>query len=995
MHKIYKQLIITLILINSHLALAEINTLVNFQGLITDNENVAVHEGTYTLTFSLWDGEHTNTNKLWEESHTLFISRGIYSAMLGSIQPFPYSVTFAQDYYLGVQVNNEPDYLTQGGKLMPLVSTWTAFRAKTSGGKIIRSINENYTVTTSDDFLLISGDTIIALPQSSSVTGRIFTLKKMDTNSLLAIVPSSNDTIDNSTQPISLTEQYDEIELISTGQTWLTIGFPATAIRKLEAFLATKSNISDVYTRTYIDNTINAAITDITNTLQQKASYDDFYDKSFVDNALSTKLNTQTYNTGIALKANTSEVYTQNTINTLLSQKVDASLYTSTISQKLDYSDGYTRTFLDQIFESKANAQEYSAILIQKAFISDIYTRTYLDDMFLSKVDASQYSSSILQKANNADIYTRQYIDDALTGIAVGGDLTASKEYMDSTLNFKANVSDIYTRNTLDTLFNIKADTTNTYTRTYLDQEIIKKANISDTYTRTFIDQTFAQIIDVYTRTYLDEKLSALNWNEITSDSYTVTANQNYIVNNENTSVLSMPDSNELNVGDQISISSIGSGGWQIAQQSGQNILLGNKVIYRTAEPGEIWRERSLAGSNDWSCLKMSSDGRYIVAGVSFGNIYLSENFGETWTTHTFNPTKDWVGLSISNDGQKISASPTLSYIVSTTDGGTTWLTRTSGGEKMWRDIAGSSDGSKLIACVGGTSGDRYLYTSENSGETWTEQMDAGSNNWVAVAASTGFTKVAACVGGTSGDRYIYTSSDGGYVWKERTNSDSRNWKDIAMSSEGSSMAAIVYGGYIYTSTDSGLNWTEHTSAGNRYWLSVAMSDDGNTILASYDGGIYQSSDLGTTWTQLTVDSLNFKSIDMSSEATVFATGVGGGSGNRYILTSISENTAMTKIDASSTDSLSGKQYESATLQYIGNDTFTLLESDNTSSLNFQNGNVGIGTKEPARTLHVKDILRLEPRISVPDLPSAGDMYFDATTNKLKVYDGSDWQACW
>ena len=58
-------------------------------------------------------------------------------------------------------------------------------------------------------------------------------------------------------------------------------------------------------------------------------------------------------------------------------------------------------------------------------------------------------------------------------------------------------------------------------------------------------------------------------------------------------------------------------------------------------------------------------------------------------------------------------------------------------------------------------------------------------------------------------------------------------------------------------------------------------------------------------------------------------------------------------------------------------------------------GRVGIGTTAPARKLHVKDVLRLEPRSSAPGSPSAGDMYFSSTVNKLMVYDGSTWQACW
>lgn len=57
--------------------------------------------------------------------------------------------------------------------------------------------------------------------------------------------------------------------------------------------------------------------------------------------------------------------------------------------------------------------------------------------------------------------------------------------------------------------------------------------------------------------------------------------------------------------------------------------------------------------------------------------------------------------------------------------------------------------------------------------------------------------------------------------------------------------------------------------------------------------------------------------------------------------------------------------------------------------------NVGIGTISPQRKLHISDVMRLEPRNTVPSSASAGDIYFSSTTNKLMVYDGSTWQACW
>jgi hypothetical protein len=65
------------------------------------------------------------------------------------------------------------------------------------------------------------------------------------------------------------------------------------------------------------------------------------------------------------------------------------------------------------------------------------------------------------------------------------------------------------------------------------------------------------------------------------------------------------------------------------------------------------------------------------------------------------------------------------------------------------------------------------------------------------------------------------------------------------------------------------------------------------------------------------------------------------------------------------------------------------------SYFNVHGGNLGIGTATPARTLHVNAVMRLEPISTAPSNPSKGDMYFDSTLNKLRVFDGTIWQNCW
>lgn len=60
-----------------------------------------------------------------------------------------------------------------------------------------------------------------------------------------------------------------------------------------------------------------------------------------------------------------------------------------------------------------------------------------------------------------------------------------------------------------------------------------------------------------------------------------------------------------------------------------------------------------------------------------------------------------------------------------------------------------------------------------------------------------------------------------------------------------------------------------------------------------------------------------------------------------------------------------------------------------------ETNNVGIGTTTPAVKLHVNAVMRLEPQAAAPATAGKGDMYFNGTTNKLMVFDGSVWQACW
>ena len=217
--------LLSLVCVNS--SYATIQSHLNFQGFLVKSDGEPVTDGAYDLTVSLWDGPDDGTaNKLWDESHSVTVTRGVYSLSLGANKPFPYTMTFTSQYYLGVQVSDGP-IMKQDGGLIPLTSTWTAFRAKTSGGRCLRSVSANYTITDDDDIILGSGESTITLPSVSSVANRIFTIRKMDNSNTLYIKTSGSELIDGENRGIngiSLTKQYDEVSYISDGQEWKGIG---------------------------------------------------------------------------------------------------------------------------------------------------------------------------------------------------------------------------------------------------------------------------------------------------------------------------------------------------------------------------------------------------------------------------------------------------------------------------------------------------------------------------------------------------------------------------------------------------------------------------------------------------------------------------------------------------------------------------------------------------------------------------------------------------
>ena len=383
-----------------------------------------------------------------------------------------------------------------------------------------------------------------------------------------------------------------------------------------------------------------------------------------------------------------------------------------------------------------------------------------------------------------------------------------------------------------------------------------------------------------------------ITWVDVTAVSVQAGPNTGYLADSSSLVTITLPDAPSLSIGDIIEVSGIGSGGWKIAQNVGQSIIVKNLV----GNSDLVWPVGNI--KRNWKAVASSADGVKLVAVEYGGQIYISGDSGVTWTARDVN--RNWNAVASSSDGMKLAAVNFAGRIYLSVDSGATWTPAES--SRQWSHVASSADGTKLVATVN----NGQIYTSTDSGLNWTPRNS--TRYWSAVASSSTGTHLVAVVNGGQ----IYTSTDSGLNWTPRESV--RNWSAVASSSDGAKLVAADYGGQIYTSADYGVTWNPKPDY--NFWQDVASSSDGSRLVAVVSGGrIYTSDDSGSTWFAHDTDR-DWSSVALSSD------------GNK-IVTVVTDGQIYTSTIPTSTvgaaGSISGGQYDAIELQYVGSNKFIVL----------------------------------------------------------------------
>jgi len=148
---------------------AQIPQTMSYQGVLADAGGAPVADGSYDLTFSIYDVA-TGGVALWTETQSVAVVNGVFSVILGSVNPL--TPDFDQQYWLGITVGAGPE-MTPRTKLTAspysLNSRSVADDAVTgdaiADGHVVRSINGN-----TDNVTLAEGTNVTITPTGNTLT---------------------------------------------------------------------------------------------------------------------------------------------------------------------------------------------------------------------------------------------------------------------------------------------------------------------------------------------------------------------------------------------------------------------------------------------------------------------------------------------------------------------------------------------------------------------------------------------------------------------------------------------------------------------------------------------------------------------------------------------------------------------------------------------------------------------------------------------------------
>lgn len=159
--------VIVILCASSTLSNAQIPREMNYQGIIIDAGGNPISDGTHTLEVNFYDVP-VGGALLHGETFSTITKSGIFNIVLGRATPFPASLQFDRQYFIGVSVDGTPEMMPRTALTAApyAIRSGTADVAKsvsTDARGVVTSLNEL------DGPVRIVGDTTISVTQNGQV----------------------------------------------------------------------------------------------------------------------------------------------------------------------------------------------------------------------------------------------------------------------------------------------------------------------------------------------------------------------------------------------------------------------------------------------------------------------------------------------------------------------------------------------------------------------------------------------------------------------------------------------------------------------------------------------------------------------------------------------------------------------------------------------------------------------------------------------------------
>lgn len=142
-------------------AWSQIPRTLSYQGVLTDSLGVPKPDGTYSITFRLYNVA-SGGSPLWTEQKTLAVKRGLFSTILGDQVVIGSFISFDRPYWLGLQVASEPELSPR----IPLTSVGYSFSS-------VRSDTAAYAMVAPGQAFVDSARIAGTIPNNSVTSAKI------------------------------------------------------------------------------------------------------------------------------------------------------------------------------------------------------------------------------------------------------------------------------------------------------------------------------------------------------------------------------------------------------------------------------------------------------------------------------------------------------------------------------------------------------------------------------------------------------------------------------------------------------------------------------------------------------------------------------------------------------------------------------------------------------------------------------------------------------